>query len=387
MPQFPGTIKSKLPKVGTTIFTTMTALANNHKAINLSQGFPGFEVDNKLKTLVTQYINTNNNQYAPMAGVLKLRERIAEKIENLYSTNYNAETEITITAGGTMALYSAISAVVNEGDEVVIFTPAYDSYTPAVQLNGGIPIYIPLKAPDFSIPWDMVKKFINHRTRLIILNNPHNPTGATLSEDDVKQLQHILQGTEIMVLGDEVYEHLVFDGKQHESICRYPALAERSFVVFSFGKTYNATGWKVGYCVAPEALMNEFRKVHQYQTFSVNTPIQLALADYMEDDSVYLKLAAFYEEKRNFFLKQLAGSKFDITPTQGTYFQLLGYQNISEEKDIDLAIRLTKEFGVASIPVSVFYHKPFDSKYLRCCFAKENDTLQKAAEKLLKFAS
>ncbi len=387
MPQFPGTIKSKLPKVGTTIFTTMTALANEHKAINLSQGFPDFEVANKLKTLVTQYINTNNNQYAPMAGVLKLRERIAEKIENLYSTNYNAETEITITAGGTMALYSAISAVVNEGDEVVIFTPAYDSYTPAVQLNGGIPIYIPLKAPDFSIPWDMVKKFINHRTRLIILNNPHNPTGAALSEDDVKQLQHILQGTEIMVLSDEVYEHLVFDGKQHESICRYPALAERSFVVFSFGKTYNATGWKVGYCVAPEALMNEFRKVHQYQTFSVNTPIQLALADYMEDNSVYLQLAAFYEEKRNFFLKQLAGSKFDIAPTQGTYFQLLGYQNISEEKDIDLAIRLTKEFGVASIPVSIFYHKPFDSKFLRFCFAKENETLQKAAEKLMKFAS
>jgi methionine transaminase len=387
MPQFPGTIKSKLPKVGTTIFTTMTALANEHKAINLSQGFPDFEVDNKLKTLVTKYINSNQNQYAPMAGVVKLREQIAAKIENLYGTNYNPDTEITITAGGTMALYSAISAVVNDGDEVVIFTPAYDSYTPAVQLNGGIPIYIPLKAPDFSIPWDMVKKFINHRTRLIILNNPHNPTGATLSEDDVKQLQHILQGTEIMVLSDEVYEHLVFDGKQHESISRYPALAERSFVVFSFGKTYNATGWKVGYCVAPEILMKEFRKVHQYQTFSVNTPIQLALADYMEDDSIYLQLAAFYEAKRNFFLKQLSGSKFDIKPAKGSYFQLLGYQNISEEKDMDLTIRLTKEFGVATIPVSVFYHKPFDSKYLRICFAKENDTLQKAAEKLLKFAS
>jgi methionine aminotransferase len=387
MPQFPGTIKSKLPKVGTTIFTTMTALANEHQAINLSQGFPDFEVDNKLKTLVTQYINSNHNQYAPMAGAVKLRERIAAKIEKLYGTNYNPDTEITITAGGTMALYSAISAVVNDGDEVVIFTPAYDSYTPAVQLNGGIPIYIPLKAPDFSIPWDMVKKFINHRTRLIILNNPHNPTGATLSEDDVKQLQHILQGTEIMVLSDEVYEHLVFDGKQHQSICRYPALAERSFVVFSFGKTYNATGWKVGYCVAPEILMKEFRKVHQYQTFSVNTPIQLALADYMEDDSVYLQLAAFYEEKRNFFLKQLAGSKFDIKPAKGSYFQLLGYQNISEEKDMDLAIRLTKEFGVATIPVSVFYHKPFDSKYLRICFAKENHTLEKAAERLLKFTS
>lgn len=387
MPQFPGTIKSKLPKVGTTIFTTMTALANEYNAINLSQGFPDFEVDTKLKSLVAQYINSNNNQYAPMAGVMKLRERIAEKIENLYATNYNAETEITVTAGGTIALYSAISAVVNEGDEVVIFTPAYDSYTPAVQINGGIPIYIPMKAPDFSIPWDMVKKFINHRTRLIILNNPHNPTGTTLSEEDVKQLQHILQGTEIMVLSDEVYEHLVFDGKQHESICRYPALAERSFVVFSFGKTYNATGWKTGYCVAPEALMNEFRKVHQYQTFSANTPIQLALADYMEDNSAYLQLAAFYEEKRNFFLKQFEGSKFDITPAQGTYFQLLGYQNISEEKDIDLAVRLTKEFGVASVPVSVFYHKPFDSKLLRFCFAKENETLQKAAERLMKFAS
>jgi methionine aminotransferase len=387
MPQFLGTIKSKLPKVGTTIFTTMTALANEHNAINLSQGFPDFEVNDKLKSLVTQYINTNNNQYAPMAGVAKLRESIAEKIEKLYSTNYNPDTEITITAGGTMALYSAISAIVNDGDEVVIFTPAYDSYTPAVQLNGGIPIYIPLKAPDFSIPWDMVKKFINHRTRLIILNNPHNPTGATLSEDDVKQLQHILQGTEIMVLSDEVYEHLVFDGKQHESICRYPALAERSFVVFSFGKTYNATGWKVGYCIAPEILMKEFRKVHQYQTFSVNTPMQLALADYMEENSAYLQLAAFYEEKRNFFLRQLSGSKFDIKPAKGTYFQLLGYQNISEEKDTDLAIRLIKEFGVAAIPVSVFYHKPFDSKYLRFCFAKENNTLTQAAERLLKFAS
>jgi len=387
MPQFPGTIKSKLPKVGTTIFTTMTALANEDNAINLSQGFPDFEVNDKLKSLVTQYINTNNNQYAPMAGVAKLRESIAEKIEKLYSTNYNPDTEITITAGGTMALYSAISAIVNDGDEVVIFTPAYDSYTPAVQLNGGIPIYIPLKAPDFNIPWDMVKKFINHRTRLIILNNPHNPTGATLSEDDVKQLQHILQGTEIMVLSDEVYEHLVFDGKQHESICRYPALAERSFVVFSFGKTYNATGWKVGYCVAPEILMKEFRKVHQYQTFSVNTPMQLALADYMEENSAYLQLAAFYEEKRNFFLRQLSGSKFDIKPAKGTYFQLLGYQNISEEKDTDLAIRLIKEFGVAAIPVSVFYHKPFDSKYLRFCFAKENNTLTQAAERLLKFAS
>jgi methionine aminotransferase len=387
MPQFPGTIKSKLPKVGTTIFTTMTALANEDNAINLSQGFPDFEVNDKLKSLVTQYINTNNNQYAPMAGVAKLRESIAEKIEKLYSTNYNPDTEITITAGGTMALYSAISAIVNDGDEVVIFTPAYDSYTPAVQLNGGIPIYIPLKAADFSIPWDMVKKFINHRTRLIILNNPHNPTGATLSEDDVKQLQHILQGTEIMVLSDEVYEHLVFDGKQHESICRYPALAERSFVVFSFGKTYNATGWKVGYCIAPEILMKEFRKVHQYQTFSVNTPMQLALADYMEENSAYLQLAAFYEEKRNFFLRQLSGSKFDIKPAKGTYFQLLGYQNISEEKDTDLAIRLIKEFGVAAIPVSVFYHKPFDSKYLRFCFAKENNTLTQAAERLLKFAS
>ncbi len=387
MPQFPGTIKSKLPKVGTTIFTTMTALANEHKAINLSQGFPDFEVADKLKSLVKHYVDTSNNQYAPMAGAIKLREKIAEKLETLYNAAYNPDTEITITAGGTMALYSAISAVVNEGDEVVIFTPAYDSYTPAVQLNGGIPIYIPLKAPDFSIPWDMVKKFINHRTRLIILNNPHNPTGAVLSADDMKQLQHILQGSEIMLLSDEVYEHLVFDEKQHESICRYPALAERSFAVFSFGKTYNATGWKVGYCAAPETLMKEFRKVHQYQTFSVNTPMQLALADYMEDDAAYLQLAAFYQQKRDFFLKQLTDSKFEIKPAEGTYFQLLSYRNISEEKDMDLAIRLTKEYGVASVPVSVFYHKPFDSKYLRFCFAKSDDTLEKAAERLRKFGA
>lgn len=379
---FPGSIKTKLPKVGTTIFTTMSALAQEYGAINLSQGFPDFNVSEKLKSLVNQYVNTNHNQYAPMAGTIALREKIAIKLEKLYGTQYHVEKEITVTAGATMALYSAISAVVNEGDEVVIFTPAYDSYTPAVLLNGGVPIYIPLKAPDFNIPWEMLKKFINHRTRLIILNNPHNPTGAVLSREDMQQLQHILHGSEIMLLSDEVYEHLVFDEKNHQSICSYPLLAERSFVVFSFGKTYNATGWKMGYCVAPESLMTEFRKVHQYQTFSVNTPMQLALADYMDDESEYLKLNSFYQDKRDYFKKCLEGSKFEIKPSPGTYFQLLGYQNISEEKDLELAIRLTKEIGVASIPISVFYHKPADIKYLRFCFAKENETLLKAAEKL-----
>jgi len=386
MPKFPGTIKSKLPKVGTTIFTVMSALANEHNAINLSQGFPDFEVSEKLKSLVKQHVDKSNHQYAPMAGVVKLREQIAKKIEKLYGTNYNPETEITVTPGGTMALYSAISAVVNEGDEVVIFAPAYDSYTPAVTLNGGTPIYIPLKAPDFRIPWDMVRRFINHKTRLIILNNPHNPTGAVMDEEDFKQLQHILQGSEIMLLSDEVYEHLVFDKKKHLSVCSFPALAERSFAVFSFGKTYNATGWKIGYCVAPAELMKEFRKAYQYQAFAVNTPMQLALADFMEDESEYLQLNQFYQEKRDYFLNCLKGSKFDMKPASGSYFQLLGYQNISEEKDTDLAVRLTKEIGVASIPVSVFYHKPTDIKYLRFCFAKHNDTLQQAAERLMKFA-
>jgi methionine transaminase len=386
MPNFPGTIKSKLPKVGTTIFTTMSALAQQHNAINLSQGFPDFEVSKKLKSLVNQYVETGNNQYAPMAGVMKLREQIAKKIEKLYGTAYNPETEITVTPGGTMALYSAISAVVNDGDEVVIFTPSYDSYTPAVTLNGGTPIYIPLKAPDFRIPWDMVRRFINHKTRLIILNNPHNPTGAVLDEEDMKQLQHILQGSEIMLLSDEVYEHLVFDKKKHNSVCRYLALAERSFAVFSFGKVYNATGWKVGHCVAPQELMKEFRKAHQFQAFSVNTPVQSAIADFMDDENEYLQLNDFYQQKRDFFLSCLKGSKFDIKPAEGTYFQLLGYQNISDEKDTELAIQLTKDFGVASIPVSVFYPKPADIKHLRFCFAKNNDTLQQAAERLMKFA-
>jgi methionine aminotransferase len=386
MPNFPGTIKSKLPKVGTTIFTTMSALAQEHNAINLSQGFPDFEVSGKLKSLAKHYIDTGNNQYAPMAGVMKLREQIAQKIEKLYGTAYNPDTEITVTPGGTMALFSAISAIVNDGDEVVIFTPAYDSYTPAVTLNGGTPIYIPLKAPDFRIPWDMVRRFINHKTRLMILNNPHNPTGTVMGEEDFKQLQHILQGSEIMLLSDEVYEHLVFDKRKHLSVCNYPALAERSFAVFSFGKTYNATGWKVGYCVAPEILMKEFRKAYQFQAFSVNTPVQCALADFMEDENEYLSLNNFYQEKRDYFLKCLNGSKFEMKPASGSYFQLLGYQNISEEKDTELAVRLTKEFGVASIPISVFYPKPVDIKHLRFCFAKNNNTLEQAAERLMKFA-
>jgi methionine aminotransferase len=385
MPRFSGNIKSKLPKVGTTIFTVMSALAQEHNAINLSQGFPDFGVSEKLKSLVNHHVNTCHNQYAPMAGVMKLRERIAEKIESLYNVRYHPDTEITITPGATLALYAAISSVVNEGDEVVIFTPAYDSYVPAILLNGGQPIYIPLKAPDFSIPWETVRKFINHRTRLIILNNPHNPTGAILSENDIHQLQHILQGNEILLLSDEVYEHLVFDGKLHHSICRYPVLAERSFVVFSFGKTYHATGWKVGYCVAPESLMTEFRKVYQYQVFSVNTPVQLALADFMEDKNEYLQLHHLYQQKRDFFLSCLTGSRFEYIPSAGTYFQLLNYGNISDEKDTELAVRLTKEAGVAAIPMSVFYHKPVDLKYLRFCFAKSDDTLKQAAERLIRF--
>lgn len=386
MPHYPGTIKSKLPKTGTTIFSIMSALAQEYDAINLSQGYPELEVSARLKSLVKRHIDICHHQYAPMPGIMKLREKIAEKIEKLYGVCYDPETEVTVTPGATLAIYTAISSVVGEGDEVLIFTPAYDSYTPSVLLNGGVPIYIPLKAPEFSIPWDTVRKFINHRTKLILINNPHNPTGTVLSEHDMLQLQHMLQGTEIMVLSDEVYEHLVFDGKIHQSICRYPSLAERSFVVYSFGKTYNITGWKIGYCVAPYALMAEFRKVYQYQIFSVNTPLQSALADFMEDDSAYLHLAQTYQQKRDFFLNCLQGSRFEYIPSAGTYFQLLNYHQISDEKDTELAIRLTKEIKVASIPISIFYHKPTDLKLLRFCFAKSNEVLEDAARRLLTFA-
>jgi methionine aminotransferase len=322
------------------------------------------------------------NQYAPMQGVMGLREKIAIKTQELYSAVYNPETEITITPGGTHALYAAISAFISEGDEVVVIEPCYDSYVPAIQINGGRAVFTELKFPDYKVDWNEVKKLINYKTKMIIINTPHNPSGTTLNAQDMMKLEKMLKNTEIIVLSDEVYEHIIFDGLEHQSVSRFPGLAERSIIVSSFGKTYHTTGWKMGYVLAPENLTAEFRKVHQFICFSANTPVQYAISDYMSDKEAYIQLSSFYQEKRDYFQKLMKGSKFKILPCEGSYFQLLGYQKITQEKDTEFAERLTKEFKVASIPTSVFYHKRTDNHVLRFCFAKENDTLEKAAEKL-----
>lgn len=382
--QFPGSIKSKLPKTGTTIFSIMSALATEHGAINLAQGFPDFECSPKLVELVNHYMKAGYNQYAPMPGVMKLREKIAEKTQELYSATYNPETEITVTPGGTHALYAAISAFIGEGDEVIIIEPCYDSYLPAIHVNGGRAVFAELKYPTYKIDWDEVKKLVNYKTKMIIINTPHNPTGTTLSAQDMQRLEKIVKNSEIIVLSDEVYEHIIFDGVEHQSVARYPKLAERSIIVSSFGKTYHTTGWKMGYVLAPANLTTEFRKVHQFMCFSANTPVQYAIADYLEEKDAYMQLSAFYQEKRDYFQQLVKGSKFKLMPCLGSYFQLLDYSKITKEKDTEYAVRLTKEFKIASIPTSVFYHKNIDNHVLRFCFAKQNDTLEKAAEKLHK---
>jgi methionine aminotransferase len=381
MPIFTDPIKSKLPKVGTTIFTIMSSLAAEHKAINLSQGFPDFEASPELIDLVNQYMKKGMNQYAPMQGIFSLRERLAEKTQELYGEIYNPETEITITSGGTQAIYTAITAIIREGDEVILFEPAYDSYVPAIQLAGGIPIYISLKAPEYSIDWTAVKKVVSHKTKMILINTPQNPAGSVMTSDDMNELSKIVVGSGICIISDEVYEHIIFDNIRHESVMRYPALAGRSFVVFSFGKTYHTTGWKMGYCLAPAKLMAEFRKVHQFVVFSANAPIQYALADFLKNKN-YLGLPAFFQEKRDYFLNLIKDSKFKFTPSKGSYFQCLDYSSITREKDTDFAIRLTKDYKIASIPVSAFYHEGTDNKILRFCFAKKKETLEAAAEKL-----
>lgn len=384
MPHFKANVRSKLPKAGTTIFSIMSGLATETGAINLSQGFPGFPVSNELISLVHRAMQLGHNQYAPMPGLLSLRERIAEKMEKLYSAVYHPDTEITITAGGTQALYTAIAAFVYEGDEVIVFEPAYDSYLPAIEMAGGVPVRVPLQAPDFSIPWEEVKKLVNQRTRMIMINTPHNPTGSILTESDLDQLERISSSTDIVVLSDEVYEHIIFDSNKHQSVARYPRLAERSLIVFSFGKTYHATGWKTGYVLGPAELMKEFRKVHQFMVFSANTPLQYALADYMKEPGHYLGIPDFYQQKRDYFQHLLKGSRLRLLPCLGSYFQLADYSAITDEKDTEYAIRLTKEYGVASIPVSVFYQVPFDQKLLRFCFAKEDAMLEDAAGRLMK---
>jgi methionine aminotransferase len=379
---FPGKITSKLPHVGTTIFTVMSALANEYKAINLSQGFPDFLCDERLMNKVDEYIRKGFNQYAPMGGIMTLRERIAEKMESLYGCRLNPETEITVTPGATEAIYTAVTAVVDKGDEVIVFEPAYDSYVPAVELCKGIPVYIRMEPPDYKIPWEQVKRRISPRTRMLIINSPHNPAGTILDEKDMRQLESLLRKTGIMIISDEVYEHIIFDGNRHESVLRYPGLAERSFAVYSFGKTYHNTGWKMGYCIAPPELMTEFRRVHQFNVFCCNTPYQHAFADIMQDKDMYLGLSSFYQEKRDFFCELLKNTPFAFVPAKGSYFQTVSYKNISDEKDTDYAVRLTKEIGVASVPISVFYHDTFDQKMLRFCFAKKKETLKAAMERL-----
>lgn len=381
---FNGNIESKLPRVKTTIFTIMSALAKEHNAINLAQGFPDFDVNPKLIELVTKAMKNGHNQYAPMQGLMGLREAIAEKTEKLYSAQYDPEKEITITAGATQALFTAIAAFVKEGDEVIVIEPAYDSYVPAIELNGGIPKFVQLDDATYQVKWEHVKKLINQKTRAIIINTPHNPTGSILSAADMQKLEKMLKGRDILIISDEVYEHIIFDGIEHQSIARYPELAKRSIIVSSFGKTYHTTGWKIGYVLAPENLMTEFRKVHQYNVFSVNTPIQQAYAEILKDAALYLELGQFYQQKRDYFRQLIKGSRFDFKPVHGSYFQVLGYSKISDEKDVDFARRMTIEMGVAPIPLSVFFNNHHDTQCLRFCFAKQNETLEKAAEKLMK---
>lgn len=377
-------ITSKLPNVRTTVFTVMSQLAAEHHAINLSQGFPDFDCSPELISLVNHYMLKGNNQYAPMQGILPLREKIAEKVSNLHGANYHPENEITITAGGTQAIYTAIAAIIQPDDEVIIFEPAYDCYAPTIQLQGGLVKSLELCPPDYLIDWDVVRKLINNRTRMIILNSPQNPTGTILHENDISQLIKLITNTDILILSDEVYEHLVYDKKQHLSLSRYPELKRRSFITASFGKLFHNTGWKVGYCMAPEKLMAEFRKIHQFLVFSVNTPIQYAISDFLNDESYYLGLSDFYQQKRDHFRDLLASTRFDILPCEGSYFQSVQYNKITNDNDYAFAIRLIKDFGVAGIPTSAFYRNGTDHQVLRFCFAKKQETLDKAVERLTK---
>ena len=380
MPTYTPSITSRLPDVGTTIFTVMSALASECGAINLSQGFPDFDSPRLLLDRVTHHMLAGRNQYAPMTGVAPLREAIAEKVEMLYGARYDPASEITVTAGATQAIFTAVTAMVHPGDEVIIFEPVYDSYVPAIQLAGGTPVAVRLRFPDYHIDWDEVAARVTTKTRMIMINSPNNPTGSVFSAADMRRLSDIVRGTDIVIVSDEVYEHIVFDGERHESAARYPELAERSFIISSFGKTYHVTGWKVGYCYAPKELMTEFRKAHQFIVFTCNTAVQFGLADFMQDRSHYLGLSVFYQAKRDFFLHAIEGSRFVPLHSSGTYFQSLCYDAITDEHDADFAKHLTREHGVASIPVSVFYGDGEDNRVLRFCFAKSAETLARGAE-------
>ncbi|MDP1842184.1 MAG: methionine aminotransferase [Sediminibacterium sp.] len=378
------TIQSKLPNVGTTIFTVMSQLAVEHGAVNLGQGFPDFPMSEALTGLVSKAMQDGNNQYVHMNGYPALRVALAEKAAALYKCTINAETDITITPGGTYAIYTALTTVLQPGDEVIVFEPAYDCYIPTIELNGAVAVTIALEYPNYSIPWDIVRSKITKHTRMIMINSPHNPTGAVLSEADMKELSAIVADTNIIILSDEVYEHLIFDGIKHQSILKYPELFNRSFVCFSFGKTYHCTGWKLGYCIAPAMLMKEFRKVHQFNCFTCDTPKQIALATYLSNQEAYLTLGSFMQQKRDFFRNLMKNTPFTCIPSHGSYFECYSYAGFSNETDKALAIRLTKEYGIATIPVSAFYQNGEDNKVLRFCFAKKEATLEKAVLQLQK---
>ena len=380
MENYTGSIVSKLPFTGTSIFAVMSALAREHNALNLSQGFPDFPVSEELIKLVNSNMKKGHNQYAPMPGILPLREGISEMFEKKYGAKYHPETEITITAGATQGLFSIIAAFIRPGDEVIILEPAYDSYGPAIMLQGGMVKYARLQAPDYSINWETFPSLITGSTRMIIINSPHNPTGTVIRSKDLKKLETLLKNRDILLLSDEVYEHLIFDGLTHESVCKYPALASKTLITGSFGKTFHATGWKCGFVLAPPQLTAEFRKVHQFVVFAVNTPVQHAIAEYLKNPENYINLGSFYQEKRDLFLGMIKGSRFKASPASGTYFQLLNYSNISDEKEMAFAERITREYKIASVPVSPFYHNQEDNKMLRFCFAKTTETLEKAAE-------
>jgi methionine aminotransferase len=376
-------LTSKLPNVGITIFATMSQLAAKHGAINLSQGFPNFEVDQQLKDLTNHYVQSGYNQYAPMTGLMELRQAIALKKEGLYGCSLDPDTEITITNGATEAIYSAISALIRPGDEVIVFEPAYDSYVPAIEVNGGVAVPLRLTSPDYHIDWNQVKDMVSPKTRMIMINTPHNPTGTILRQEDIKALSEIVADTNILVLSDEVYQHLIYDGNQHESVLRYPDLYQRSIITMSFGKTFHATGWRIGYAIAPPEITAEIRKVHQFNTYSINRPLQHALADYLATPDNYLSLPGFFQQKRDLFLKAMADTPFEFLDCTGTYFVLATYSKISDLGDQEFARWLTTEKGVAVIPISSFYSDGTDEKIVRFCFAKTEEVLLGAAERLL----
>jgi methionine transaminase len=375
-------LQSKLPSVGTTIFTVMSRLASDLGAVNLGQGFPDFDCDPELVETVAKHMRAGRNQYAPMQGVPALREAIAAKYQDFHGRRYDPETEVTVTSGGTEAIFDAVAAVLHPGDEAIVLEPCYDSYIPAIELSGGIPIVVPLRYPDYSIDWQAVRAAVTAKTRLLMLNSPHNPAGAVLNTDDIRDLTELVKNTDLLIVSDEVYEHIIFDGLQHESMARHPELAARSFVVGSFGKTYHTTGWKIGYAVAPAELTAEFRKVHQFVTFATNTPVQYGLADFLNSRKGLGELAPFFQRKRDLFLKLMEGSRFRPLTSRGSYFQLMDYSEITTERDADFAVRLTKEHGVASIPTSPFLSRSQPPLVLRFCFAKKDETLERAAERL-----